>query len=673
MSSARREAVAAVLLLGALALQLAFSTARQSQSWDEGDHIYAAYRSLTQGDFGLNPEHPPLVKLLAAVPLTFLRLQVPPLTGIDFKREAYLGGRTFVFGNDAEAVLAWARVGPALLTLALALVAFLAAREMFGGPAALVALALLAFDPNLIAHGAYVTTDVALCLFSLAAAYAFYRYVKAPSPARLALVGLATGLAMASKHAGALVPVILVLLAALELATGPRAEGEPRARRALRMLGALAVVGAIALAVLWAFYGFRFAARPDGLALNPPFADVMAGLPKPHQGRILSAFARWRLFPESYLYGMADVLAMEDFYHSYALGRVYPHGVWFYFPLAYAVKSTLAFLLLPFVIAAAAAARWLRGRREILFLAVPAAVHFLVAATSRLNIGLRHILPVYAFVAILGGAALLALAGRGRRWRFAAALLLALHAASSLRTFPAYMAYSNELAGGPSHTYRWLTDSNADWAQQLKSVKRYLDARGVRECWFAYFADGAVDMTHYGIPCHPLPTIDGFWLNRVSQVPAEVEGTVLISAGVLSGFEYGPPELQPYASFNGEKPTALIDGGVFVFDGRFRMDAASAMARAEKARLALEAGRVEEALEDARAAVALAPRSVPAKAALGDALVAAGRPAEAREAYQIGLDNARLIAPEYQAGWVATLEKKISALPVDPGAPRSSS
>src|SRR5262249_43246013 len=159
--------------------------------------------------------------------------------------------------------------------------------------------------------------------------------------------------------------------------------------------------------------------------------------------------------------------------------------------------------------AAVAARRWLGGRREVLFLALPAAVHFLVAATSRLNIGLRHILPVYPFVAVLGGAALAALARRHRRWALAAAALLALPVVSSLRTFPAYIAYSNELAGGPAHTWRWLTDSNCDWAQQLKSVKRYLDARGVRECWFAYFAEGAVDMTHYGIPCRPLPTIDG--------------------------------------------------------------------------------------------------------------------------------------------------------------------
>jgi 4-amino-4-deoxy-L-arabinose transferase-like glycosyltransferase len=674
VTTPRRTALAALLLLFALAAQLALSTARQSQSWDEGDHIYAGYRSLTEGDFGLNPEHPPLVKLLAAAPLTFMRLTVPPLEGRDFKREAFLGGRAFVFGNDAEAVLAWARVGPALLTLALAALTFLAAREMFGGAAALLALALLAFDPNLIAHGAYVTTDVALCLFSLAAAYTFYRYVKAPSAARLALVGLATGLAMASKHAGALVPIILVLLAAVEVAL-PGGEGAPsRGRRALRLVGALAVVGVMALAIVWAFYGFRFASRPDGLALNPPFAQVMAGLPKPHQGRLLSALAHWRVFPESYLYGMADVLVMEDFYHSYALGRVYLHGVWFYFPLAYAVKSTLAFVLLPLVVAATAAARWLRGRRELLFMAVPPAVHFLVGATSRLNIGVRHILPVYAFVAILGGAALAVLLRRHRRWALAAGALVALHVVSSLRTFPAYIAYSNELAGGPAQTHRWLSDSNADWAQQLKSVKRYLDARGVRECWFAYFAEGTVDMAHYGIPCRPLPTIDGFWLNEVGQVPAEVDGPVLISAGALSGFEYGPPPLQPYASFKDVRPTALIDGGVFVFDGRFRMDAASAMGLAEKARLDLAAGRVAEAERDARQAVALAPQSVPANAALGDALVEAGRAAEARPFYEAALHAARTIAPEFQAGWVGGLEKKILSLPpVDPPRPRSSS
>jgi hypothetical protein len=553
-----------------------------------------------------------------------------------------------------------ARMSAALLTLLLALVAFLAAREMFGTAAGLTALALLAFDPNLLAHGALVTTDAGLSCFMLASVYAFYRYVKAPSWPRLVLVGLSAGLALATKHTGLLILPILALLALAEwLRGGEEAPTVGYRTRGLRLAGALVLIGLLAVLVLWAFYGFRYAARPDGLALNPPAAQILTQVPRPYQGTLLSTLARWRVLPESYLCGLADVLVMEAYYRSYLFGRPYPHGVWFYFPAAYLVKSTLAFLVLPVVIGAAIVRRRLAAPREILFLAVPPLFYLLVAMSSRMNIGVRHILPMYAFIAVLGAGSLWAFASRDRRWVYATAAVLALHAGSSLRAFPAYMAYSNELWGGPSRTYRHLSDSNSDWGQQLKSLKKYLDARGVRDCWFAYFGQGTADVGYYGIPCRPLPTLDGFWLKEVPQVPAEIEGTVVISAGVLSGFEAGPGALHLYGAFEKIPPTAQIDGGLFVYDGRFQIPLASSLARAEKAEAELAAGRPQVALEDARQAVALAPSAVKPSVVLGDALVALGRPDEARPIYEAALNAARTIEPEFQTFWVGLLEAKL--------------
>ena len=657
----KRPALTALAVAGLhalLALQLGLFVSRQSQTWDEGDHQYAGYRSLTHADFGLNPEHPPLAKMLAAVPLLGMDLRVPALQGRDFKHEAFLGGRDFVFGNDADTVLFRARMSASLLTLLLALLAFLTAREMFGTAAGLTALGLLAFDPNLIAHGALVTTDAGLSCFLLASVNAFYRYVKAPSWPRLAVVGLAAGLALATKHTGLLVLPTLALLALLEWLRGRGEAGESARARAMRLAGAVALVSLLAVVLLWGSYGFRYAARPDGLVLNPPAAEILTGVPKPFQGRVLSTLASWRVLPESYLCGLADVFVMEAFYRSYLFGKPYPHGVWFYFPAAYLVKSTLAFLVLPVVIALAAARR-LVPRREVLFLGVPPLFYLLVAMSSRMNIGVRHILPVYAFVAVLGAGALWSLASRDTRWRYAVAAILALHAGSSLRAFPSHMAYSNELWGGPARTHRLLSDSNSDWAQQLKSLKEYLDARGVRNCWFAYFGDGTADVGYYGIPCRPLPTLDGFWLYEVPQVPAEIEGTVVISAGVLSGFEAGPGPLHPYGAFEAIAPTANIDSGILVYDGRFAIPLASSLSRAEKAEAELRAGRADVALEDARLAVELAPTAVKPNVVLGDALTALGRAEEARRVYESALRFARTIEPEFQVSWVGVLEGKL--------------
>src|SRR5260370_11460900 len=172
-------AVACALIV--LFLQLALSVKQESQTWDEGNHIFAGYRSWTNADFGLNPEHPPLVKLLATAPLLRWPLKTPPLQGREFKTEAFVAGREFLYQNDADKILFRTRMAAAILTLLLVLLVFLATHEMFGTGAAFIALTLLIFEPNLLAHGALVTTDARLSCFMFATVYAFYRYVNAPS------------------------------------------------------------------------------------------------------------------------------------------------------------------------------------------------------------------------------------------------------------------------------------------------------------------------------------------------------------------------------------------------------------------------------------------------------------------------------------------------------------
>src|SRR6266481_9675198 len=146
-------------LLAALVLQLALSVSRESPTWDEGDHIFAGYRSLTHLDFGLNPEHPPVVKMLAATPLLSMPLKVPEGQNRLFMREAFLDGKEFLFANDADAMMLQARMTASILTVLLALLVFLATREFFGTGSAFIALTLIVFEPNLLAHGARVTTD----------------------------------------------------------------------------------------------------------------------------------------------------------------------------------------------------------------------------------------------------------------------------------------------------------------------------------------------------------------------------------------------------------------------------------------------------------------------------------------------------------------------------------
>jgi hypothetical protein len=654
------------LLLGVLMLQLALSVRLESLSWDEGDHIFAGYMSWKRADFGLNPEHPPLVKMVATVPLLSMPLKVPELQNRYFKSEAYFDGRDLIYGNDAGTIVFRVRMAAMIFTVLLALIAFLTAREMFGRGAAFIALTLVVFEPNLLAHGAMVTTDAGLACFLLGTIYAFYRYLKAPSLWRMAVTGLAGGLAAATKHSAILLLPMLALLALTEVLRRrhrPEADSAPvpetRGRQALRLAAAIVGVAAIAIVILWGVYGFRYAARPDGLHINPPLAETVRGL-SPIEARGILTLARWRLLPESYLYGLTDVRAVANFMPSYIFGKVYEHGVWFYFPVAFAVKSTLALLLLSALAVVAIARGRLNRWREVLFLTIPPLIYMLVSMGSHLNIGARHILLVFIFASVLAAGAAWSFIRADRRWIYPLGALLLFHAVSSLGAFPtSYMAYSNELWGGPSATYKYLTDSNTDWGQQLIGTKKYLDGRGVKNCWFAYFVDPAIRPASYGIPCRPLPTPDTNWFGEQIDTPPTIEGPVLISASDLTGYELGSNVLNPYRDFQNLRPTAVIEHGVFVFDGTFNVPLASALGHVRRSQALLGRQQFDQALEEARTAAALAPDAMQPQMTLGAVLTAMHRDAEARPVYRKALAIARTMEPSAQESWIPSIQQRL--------------
>jgi hypothetical protein len=305
--------------------------------------------------------------------------------------------------------------------------------------------------------------------------------------------------------------------------------------------------------------------------------------------------------------------------------------MWFYFPIAFVIKTPLLLMLLLAIALFFIVLGSLGRSRELRFLTIPPAVYLLVAMLTGLNIGLRHILPAYPYIFILSGAAAAALIAQNRRWAYALAVLFALHLISLAHSRNAYLAYSNELWGGASQTYKYLTDSNVDWGQQLPSVKAYIDQHHVGECWFAYFASVA-HPSAYGIPCHHLPTTGSIWLHHEFQVPAAIDGTIFISAGVLSGFELGPGELHPYDQFQHLKPVAVIDDGVFVYRGHFEVPLASAMNHITRSEILAHRGQMDAAL------------------------------AEAREAYQSAIMDAQTVEPVFQADTLKGLEKSLRSL-----------
>jgi len=629
----------------------------ESPTFDEGDHIFAGYMMWHTGDYGLNPEHPPLVKLVATVPLLQEKLWLPPLQQRWFKTEAYRDGRDFLERNDGprHRLLFRMRLATGVFAVGLSVTVFLMGSEFFGESAGLLALLLVVFEPNVLANSDLVTTDMGVACFFLATIYCFYRYARQPSVIRMLLTGLAAGLTLSAKHSGILLAPMLLGLALVEIACAERGR---RKRMAGTLFGGFAAIVVLALVVLWAFYGFRYAARPAGLAMNPTLSEYAAPL-KGINSWVIGHAAHWRLLPESYLMGMTDIHYAAQAYAIFLLGHDYAHGVWWYFPVALSIKTTLGLIGLVILAGIALVSGRLRQRREVAYLVVPGAIYLGAAILSGMNIGTRHVLFLYPLAALLAGAGVMALAQHNRRWMWIGGGLVACHVVSALAVFPAEMAYANEAWGGAANTHKYLSDSSVDWAQQLPHVKQWVDAHPGEECWFAYSAYPDLRPQAYGIPCHPLPTAHTGGEILPVDLPETIHGNLLLSADDLEACDWPSDQLNVFERFRWMPMAEQIDHSVFVYHGDFHVPEAAALGAVQKSKILLRENRPAEALVAAKRAVALQSENLLAQMALGDAETALGDKSSARAAYELALAAALKFEADAQRLYVPDLERKL--------------
>ncbi|WP_419804424.1 glycosyltransferase family 39 protein [Terriglobus sp.] len=634
---------AAALLLAVFAGQLVHIARLYSANWDEAHHLYDGYKILTLRDYRANAEVPPLIKITAALPLLHLHPAMPPPEGDSQSQSAFLEGRTFVFSNGGDRLLFPARLMCMLFTLGTAALIYATGRHLFGTTAGLLAFGLFTFDPLVLAHGTLVSTDIGSACFFFAAVFAWYHYTQRPSAAWLLTTGLAAGLAMVTKYTGILVVPVLLLLLVVEGAQTRRLT--PFVRRLAACCGALAC----AWLTIWAFYSFRDAPAPAGMQLSPTLGPYLAAMPGKGLGAMLAFVARLHLLPQAYLWGLANTKYTEYEYVSYFFGHIYRHGPWQYFPAAFLIKSTLPFLLLlllaPFI---------LRTQthdlaKKLLYLLLPAAIYFLVITASHFDIGARHMMPIYPFLYVIAGATAAALLRRGPVFASIAAVLCLWQVGTSLHASPNYMAYGNEAWGGPRQVRRYLSDANVDWGQQLKTVKQYLDTNHITNCWFAYFPDGAVQPQDYGVHCKRLPTgSNTWWFHLPMNVPPVIDGTVLISESDLDGVESGDGAMNPYESFHALKPVAILQDGVYVYQGRFAVPLAASWYQVRESRDLARAGRNAQSLQAAQTAVDLAPESPRAQLQLADRLAAQALWLQALEHYRLAQRDLEHQRPDLQ-------------------------
>jgi MFS family permease len=506
------------LLLATLVAIQAASMRMEVQTFDEGFHLAAGYSYLSQGDYRMNPEHPPLSKLLAAATLVPMRPSVPTDSDAWYKRDQWEFSEQFLYRNRADpgTMLFAARLPTVALTLLLVLAVAWWTRSRYGTAAGLLATVLVGFDPNLIAHGRYITSDVIVTLFYFLAVALWISWLETGRRAPLVGASLAFGLAQVSKYSA----LILV-----------------------------PILGAIFLLHAWRTRSWNWRRVALGAACPAAAALVMIGAVYWREtGRLLTG----RTSESSYVTGLQIVRDHNRMGHeTYLLGEKRREGVWKYFPVAFAVKTPSATLLLALFFLVLAILKRPPPSFATLALAIAAAGYFAWCMTSRINLGIRHLLPFFPLLYVLLAAAAVRL-GRARL----AGVAVALAAAESLIAYPHYLAFFNMLSGGPDRGADYLLDSNLDWGQDVKHLKRYVESSGNPPLCLEYF--GTANLGYYGVKAMGVPRSDP---NEIAQVDC----VLAISVTLLKGLYVDPGS---YVWLHEKTPIAKVGWSIWVYDLR---------------------------------------------------------------------------------------------------------
>lgn len=560
MSSARTRLaiwMATGVLLVCFGL-LATSAVSKSATFDEDAYIGKGTAIWMAGNYTLEIAHPPLGAMLSTLPLLTEPELAPPTDHQCWPDgTARSCGRELLFyRSDTQRVLFLARLPSLFLTLILAALVYRWTTDLFGRRAGMVALALCAFDPNILAHGRLVTLDLVTTLVIFLNGYLFWRFWSHPDRTRLVPLGLALGIAGATHFAtGLLVPIFVVISLArtwkaLETSEIAGLSSSSRWQRWAVTLGLLLVVGAVAGLAIWAIHGFSFGpvSRWQGVRLPAPaFFNELA----------------FRLQEKS---GAPN---------SFLLGRHYTGGWWPYFIVAWFVKTPWATILLTILgIIALVLQEGEQDPPKLFLLAVPG-VYFLAASFSDFNRGYRYILPVLPFMFVLGGRAARLMWSNLCGWRLwpriVLAVLLGWLMTANLFIHPHYLAYFNELVG-PSHGYQVLVDSNLDWGQDLPALERYVaeqDLDSIYLSWFGESRPGQYDIPHRFIPSKPDELSDIY--TRVYHPEYPPPGSYAISATNLQGLLFDDKDL--FAYFLKRQPTSQLGYSVMTYEVPRLLDA----------------------------------------------------------------------------------------------------
>jgi hypothetical protein len=505
---------------------------RTSPTFDEVVLYTAGARGYNNGGtFDLAPDHPPLMQYIYGLPVFLSSPTYPSEQGWDTQSRGYryMYARQMLYenGNDADKLTFLGRLPAALFVLLLILATYSFTRRRFGMTAALIASVLVAFLPDVLAHGGVAYNDLPLGLAYLLSVWALDSALREPGWQRGLLAGASVGFALGVKiSAVALGPVAIVLLS-LELA---------HRGFDFKWIGKIARTTLVALVAAYLtlvlIYGGDFTLQQFQFAFQSKFRHVTTG------------------------HGAAGFL----------LGKASPQGFWYFFPVAFLYKTSAALHALGLIAAAALLKVELPNLRAMLTHSLRAplvgvAVFTALLLTSSLNIGFRYALPVLPLfcVMIAAGVAYMWKLGSDKL-RAAILVLLTWLIIAPLTYYPNFLAYISEYGPGRDRGSEVLVDSSLDWGQGLIQLSEYLREHNIDRVYLSYFGSGRPDA--YGIDYEPLHSFFPLQPSKLRKSDAAPPTHIVISATNLQGAYFMG---DPFSKFRTAEPEAVVARTMYVY------------------------------------------------------------------------------------------------------------
>ncbi len=541
----------------------------ESATWDEPFHLTTGYSALKVQDYRVDPEHPPFLRMWCALPLLLMENVWFDTENPHWQTaQQWLFGHNFVYQhNDADRLMYRARFMTVLLGVLLGILIFSWARDLFGFWPATITLGIYTIEPNILAHFRLITTDGGVTCFIFGTVYFLWRTLRHFTWPNLAGFCVFFALAQISKFSSLLLlPIVFLLLLFHIVRNQPwpcRWPGFSQlAGGGQRLLASLLLVllaGFAAWIAMWASYGFRYAptSQPASEVKFQSLPEMQITSPK--LTRIANWIDRNELLPNACIQGFLLGQIKAQRRGAYLAGEFSERGWWYYFPFAFAIKTPIVLIgLFAFGTLLAFSRREMFLKSEV-YVVVPIVVFMGMAMLAKLNIGLRHILPVYPFVILLAGRAVheCRLADRAK----VIVVALVIMTLEVAWVCPHYLTFFNAFVGGPSQGHKFLVDSNLDWGQDLKPLAAWIKKNYIQQINLGYF--GTADPSYYGIHATHLPGAP-FYLESQIRKP-ELPGWVAVSYTNLRAVYLGEGGRKFYKPLLERTPYVVIGNSICVY------------------------------------------------------------------------------------------------------------